>query len=97
MDLALRRAGAVIAVSLLLGACADPAVERGAGRTSQRDAAVADGAGARGEDGARARREGDEARPEAAPEFSVTTFTGDVWRVAEQRGTPVVLNFFESW
>ena len=32
-----------------------------------------------------------------APDFSVETFDGDVFSLAEQRGTPVVLNFWESW
>ena len=32
-----------------------------------------------------------------APEFAVTTFTGDRFALAEQKGTPVVLNFWESW
>lgn len=32
-----------------------------------------------------------------APDFSVETFEGSVFRLAEQRGTPVVLNFWESW
>lgn len=33
----------------------------------------------------------------SAPAFSVTTFEGEVFSLAEQRGTPVVLNFWESW
>jgi hypothetical protein len=32
-----------------------------------------------------------------APEFAVTTFEGDRFALGEQRGTPVVLNFWESW
>ena len=32
-----------------------------------------------------------------APDFSVETFEGPVFSLAEQRGTPVVLNFWESW
>lgn len=38
-----------------------------------------------------------EARRDAAPDFTITTFTGDRFSLAEQRGTPVVLNFWESW
>lgn len=34
---------------------------------------------------------------EAAPQFSITTFEGDTFSLAEQRGTPVVLVFWESW
>ena len=32
-----------------------------------------------------------------APDVSFETFDGDVFALAEQRGTPVVLNFWESW
>lgn len=34
---------------------------------------------------------------EAAPQFSITTFEGDTFSLAEHRGTPVVLVFWESW
>jgi hypothetical protein len=34
---------------------------------------------------------------EEAADFSFTTFEGDEFSAAEQRGTPVVLNFWESW
>ena len=33
----------------------------------------------------------------AAADFSFTTFEGDEFTAAERRGTPVVLNFWESW
>jgi cytochrome oxidase Cu insertion factor (SCO1/SenC/PrrC family) len=32
-----------------------------------------------------------------APDFAVTTFAGERFALAEQRGSPVVLNFWESW
>ncbi|MGH2777645.1 MAG: TlpA family protein disulfide reductase [Actinomycetota bacterium] len=32
-----------------------------------------------------------------APDFSFETFEGESFSLAEQRGTPVVLNFWESW
>jgi hypothetical protein len=32
-----------------------------------------------------------------APDFEVTTFDGEEFALREQRGTPVVLNFWESW
>jgi hypothetical protein len=35
--------------------------------------------------------------PYAAPDFTVTTFEGDRFRLGEHKGTPVVLNFWESW
>jgi AhpC/TSA family len=34
---------------------------------------------------------------QTAPDFRVQTFAGDQFRLSEQRGTPVVLNFWESW
>ena len=30
-------------------------------------------------------------------DFSVTTFDGETFTLSEHRGTPVVLNFWESW
>ena len=30
-------------------------------------------------------------------DFSVTSFTGEDFTLLAQRGSPVVLNFFESW
>jgi cytochrome oxidase Cu insertion factor (SCO1/SenC/PrrC family) len=33
----------------------------------------------------------------AAPDFRVTTFEGSTFQLKEQAGTPVVLNFWESW
>jgi cytochrome oxidase Cu insertion factor (SCO1/SenC/PrrC family) len=39
----------------------------------------------------------DESSADAAPDFSFETFEGDDFSLAEQRGTPVVLNFWESW
>jgi cytochrome oxidase Cu insertion factor (SCO1/SenC/PrrC family) len=37
-------------------------------------------------------------RPDdAAPDFSVTTFDGERFTLAEQTGMPVVINFFDSW
>jgi cytochrome oxidase Cu insertion factor (SCO1/SenC/PrrC family) len=34
---------------------------------------------------------------EQAPDFTVETFGGRPFTLSEQRGTPVVLNFWESW
>jgi cytochrome oxidase Cu insertion factor (SCO1/SenC/PrrC family) len=39
----------------------------------------------------------DERAAQQAPDFSFETFNGDTFSLAEQRGTPVVLNFWESW
>lgn len=33
----------------------------------------------------------------AIRDFSVTSFTGKDFTLSAQRGSPVVLNFFESW
>ena len=33
----------------------------------------------------------------AAPDFSVRTFDNDDFRLSDHEGTPVVLNFWESW
>jgi hypothetical protein len=33
----------------------------------------------------------------AAPDFSVTSFSGPDFRLSDRRGSVVVLNFFESW
>jgi cytochrome oxidase Cu insertion factor (SCO1/SenC/PrrC family) len=43
------------------------------------------------------REEIDEGDPDAAPAFTFETFEGETFSLAEQRGTPVVLNFWESW
>jgi hypothetical protein len=32
-----------------------------------------------------------------APEFEVESFSGETFAIREQLGTPVVLNFWESW
>jgi len=39
---------------------------------------------------------GDDSASEA-PDFSFEAFDGETFSLAEQRGTPVVLNFWESW
>jgi cytochrome oxidase Cu insertion factor (SCO1/SenC/PrrC family) len=42
-------------------------------------------------------RGGDDRSLEPAPDFTVETFDGHSFTLSEQRGTPVVLNFWESW
>ena len=34
---------------------------------------------------------------EAAPEFSLKLFSGENFRLSDQKGKPVVINFFASW
>jgi hypothetical protein len=46
-------------------------------------------------DQSRSPQPGSRAAP--APDFSIETFDGDRFRLSEQRGTPVVINFWESW
>jgi len=46
---------------------------------------------------ARPREDTDESVADEAPDFSFETFEGETFSLAEQRGTPVVLNFWESW
>lgn len=54
-------------------------------------------AGGPASEGARRAESGNGDSGEAAPEVSFTTFEGGTFSLAEQRGTPVVLNFWESW
>jgi hypothetical protein len=38
-----------------------------------------------------------DASPDQDLGFEVETFAGDTFALAEHRGTPVVINFWESW
>ena len=40
---------------------------------------------------------GDDRDANEAADFSFETFEGETFSLAEKRGTPVVLNFWESW
>jgi cytochrome oxidase Cu insertion factor (SCO1/SenC/PrrC family) len=70
-----------VAAALVLGACEAPAPE-GAGTQPGRDREASSSRGK---------------SPSAAPMFTVTTFDGNTFSLGAQRGTPVVLNFWESW
>jgi AhpC/TSA family len=74
-----------IAVILTLGACSGEVSgdppDRGVGSTPAED--EGDNGGNRDAN--------------AAADFSFETFEGETFSLAEQRGTPVVLNFWESW
>jgi len=37
------------------------------------------------------------AQSDAVADFTFTTFEGETFSAEEHRGTPVVLNFWESW
>ena len=87
-----RLGAAGVAAALALSACAgDPSPSRDAGARSP--AATEKSAGDA------STKNGVTATPveDPAPDFAVTTFEGDTFSLAEQRGTPVVLNFWESW
>lgn len=83
----MRRALTILTLATILSAC------------SPSDVRGPDGREALGEKGpSRTDRPATGARPPgAAPEFSVKTFDGDRFTLAEHRGTPVVINFWESW
>ena len=46
---------------------------------------------------ARAEKSQQEATKDRAPNFTIETFDGATFRLSDHRGTPVVLNFWESW
>ena len=74
-----------LCAALIATGCATPGNNGGSGPSSEDAGGAVD-----------APREGP--RPtEPAPDFAVTTFEGDRFALGEQRGTPVVLNFWESW
>ncbi len=47
-----------------------------------------------GEKGGSSKGEG---APWTGPDFSVETFDGETFTLADHAGTPIVLNFWESW
>ncbi|MBA2272618.1 MAG: TlpA family protein disulfide reductase [Actinobacteria bacterium] len=83
------------AVAMLLSSCA-------AGPPAPTGSRTQDDAGSTSPDRARstsADRAGSTSTPRARPanDFSVKTFDGDSFSLAHNRGSPVVLNFWESW
>ena len=80
-------AAALLALGLLAGACASPTPETevGSGPTGSRPGGGNQRPAARTPVG------------DPAPDFEVRTFDGTTFSLAEERGTPVVLNFWESW
>jgi cytochrome oxidase Cu insertion factor (SCO1/SenC/PrrC family) len=67
------------------------------GETGSNDAPRQDARAPAGADESPRNEPPDESSADAAPDFSFETFEGEVFSLAEQRGTPVVLNFWESW
>jgi len=81
MRATVRLGAALVVLAMLALACAEPETEQTAG---------SGGSG-------KATAEPPAAGNSAVRDFSVTTFTGKDFTLSTQRGSPVVLNFFESW
>ncbi|MDQ3662557.1 MAG: hypothetical protein M3454_16200 [Actinomycetota bacterium] len=84
-----RAIAAATAVAVLLGACSPGPPP---GTESRGSGAVQAGSKAKGRAGSPPA-----GRSPGANDFSVTTFEGGTFSSALRRGTPVVLNFWESW
>jgi len=88
----------LLAVALIAGACGDGEPQAGRDRSAPQTAPSEEPEDANEGGGQDGDQEGDEAKPEdLAPDFTVETFEGDTFRLSEQSGVPVVLNFWESW
>jgi cytochrome oxidase Cu insertion factor (SCO1/SenC/PrrC family) len=72
---------ALVALGILTLACADPQTERAPRAGNSIDVGT--------------EKEGAEGG--AVRDFSVTSFSGEDFTLSAERGSPVVLNFFESW
>lgn len=81
MRATVRLGAALVVLAMLALACADPQTEQAAHSVDTGDAVASQSAVGDG----------------AVRDFSVTTFTGKDFTLSAQRGSPVVLNFFESW
>lgn len=95
---------AVGLAALLLAACSngpDPNKTAEDG-TPEAGASETEGGDAKGQDerpGSGNSKEPDtvELAADPAPEFEIETFDGTTFAIREELGTPVVLNFWESW
>jgi cytochrome oxidase Cu insertion factor (SCO1/SenC/PrrC family) len=86
----------VVAVAFVAAACGDSPEASGGQSSPPSDA----GASSPPDPGSNrnGKQNGDQAeREDLAPDFSVETFDGDTFKLSDHRGTPVVLNFWESW
>jgi hypothetical protein len=82
----------ILMVGLAVGACGTVESPQAGDSSPGPPATPADADGSRkGEKGAQDPLEN------PAPDFTVTTFDGARFSLSEQRGSPVVLNFWESW
>jgi cytochrome oxidase Cu insertion factor (SCO1/SenC/PrrC family) len=88
--------GGLVAAVVLVGACGGGnGVAPGAGTDTP--TAVDGGAPIAGESTDESRKPKPPPKADLAPDFTVTTFEGERFRLSELRGTPVVLTFWESW
>lgn len=88
--------GWLAAAVVLFGACGG-ANEVGPAATADSPTPVDDGAPIARDRAGKSRKTEPAPNADLAPDFTVTTFEGERFRLSELRGTPVVLNFWESW
>lgn len=81
MRATVRLGAALVVLAMLALACADPLTEQAASSGRSEKATAEQPAAGDGE----------------VRDFSVTSFSGKDFTLSAQRGSPVVLNFFESW
>jgi cytochrome oxidase Cu insertion factor (SCO1/SenC/PrrC family) len=81
MSATVRVGAALVAFAIVALACTGPQTEQSASSSGSEKANRDLPAGGDG----------------ASRDFSVTSFTGKDFTLSDQRGSPVVLNFFESW
>jgi len=79
----------LVVVALVVGGCTDGATRSTPERSTEENSDGDSGTSPDAEAGA--------GRANEAPDFSFETFEGESFSLAEQLGTPVVLNFWESW
>ncbi|HZA41618.1 MAG TPA: redoxin domain-containing protein [Actinomycetota bacterium] len=86
----------VVAVAFVAAACGGDSPE--ASGDQSRSPSVAGASSPDPGSNRNGKQNGDQSEPEdLAPDFSVETFDGDTFKLSDHRGTPVVLNFWESW
>ncbi len=101
----MRRTWALAIVAVALAGCSESStndaesIDRTPGGVSSRGVSVEGGPQNRAaaDEARSSKRRPIEVAADAAPDFTVTTFEGERFRLHEQAGTPVVLNFWESW
>jgi len=81
MRATVRLGAALVVLAMLALACAEPETEQATGSAGSGKATAEQPTAGNG----------------AVRDFSVTSFAGQDFTLSAQRGSPVVLNFFESW